>query len=127
MGLVLAVGCATTVPPLSPPKPLQPGDLRSLAGQWEGSATGNVGPSPFMGSAFHSVQLTLAEDGTARSIIDGRQGEGTFRIADGRIVFDGSFVRGSATLHERAGQPVIRGDGTLVGVQGWTTFELTRK
>ena len=73
-GLVLAAACATALPPLSPPKTLQPGDLRSLAGQWEGSATGNVGPAPFMGSAFHSVQLTLAEDGTFRSVVDGKLG-----------------------------------------------------
>jgi hypothetical protein len=80
-----------------------------------------------MGSAFHSLSLTLAEDGTFRSIVDGKLGQGTARIADGRIVFEGSFTRGSATLHERAGRPVIRGDGTLVGVQGWSAFELTRK
>ena len=37
------------------------GDLRTLAGQWEGSATGNIGPSPFMGTAFHSLQVTVAD------------------------------------------------------------------
>jgi hypothetical protein len=126
-GLVLAAACATALPPLSPPKTLQPGDIRSLAGQWEGSATGNVGPAPFMGSAFHSVQLTLAEDGSFRSIVDGKLGQGTARIADGRIVFEGSLTRGTATIHERAGRPVMRGDGTLIGIQGWSAFELTRK
>lgn len=128
-GLVLAVavGCASTAPPLSSPKTLQPADMASLAGQWQGNITGALGSSGTFGRGFNTLQLTVDRDGAFRSNINGVPGQGTIRIVDGKIVYEGSGSRGSATLHEREGRQVIRGDGTLVGAHGWSTFEVTRQ
>lgn len=122
---MITIGCATT-PPLPPPEVLNPGDLRSLAGEWEGTVTGAIGPGTLAGPRF-SVRLTVAADGTFTSNVDGKPGQGTARIEDGKLVFVGSNSRGSAALYKQSGRSVLRGEGTLVGTSGWSTFEVTRR
>jgi hypothetical protein len=126
--LLVTAGCATAPPPLPPPKVLQPGDLRSLAGQWQGNSTGAIGSGPFAGRSM-SVRVTFGEDGTFTSIVDNVPGRGTARIADGKNVYEGSGSRGTAQLYETSAGAgwLLRGGGTLVGFPGWNTFELTRR
>src|SRR5262245_62276860 len=117
--LVVAAGCAMAPPatPLSPAKALQPGDMKMLAGQWDGTIRGSTGPGQFGGSAF-PVTVTIGEDGKFTSNISGRPGEGSAQIVDGKLSFTGSSTRGVATLHERGGPPVLRGQGPLVRIDG---------
>jgi hypothetical protein len=126
--LVVAVGCASapTAAPLSPAKALQPGDLKMLAGEWEGTIRGAVGPGQFGGSAF-PVRVTVGEDGKFTSNISGRPGEGTATIVDGKLSIAGSTANGIATLHERGGKPVLRGEGKLLGIDGTSQFEVTKR
>lgn len=64
---------------------------------------------------------------TFTSNVDGKPGQGTARIEDGKLVFVGSNSRGSATLYKQGGRSVLRGEGTLVGISGWSAFEVTRR
>ena len=128
--LVVAAGCASgpqaSAPPLSPAKALQPGDLKMLAGEWEGTIRGSTGPGQFGGSSF-PVRVTVGEDGKFTSNISGRPGEGTATIVDGKLAIAGSTANGVATLHERGGKQVLRGEGRLVGIDGTSQFEVTKR
>lgn len=122
--LLVAAGCASTpVAPLSAPIPIT--SFQAVAGEWKGTITGTLGAGSFAGSAY-PARVTIAPDGSFTSVVNGQPGQGKGEIKDGKIVFDGSNTRGTATLHDRAGQPVLRGEGTLVGATGWSVFEATR-
>lgn len=126
LGAVLlgVAACATTpAAPLSAPMPIS--SFQAIAGEWRGTISGTIGAGSFAGSGF-PVRVTVAPDGSFTSTINGMPGQGAGRIQDGKVVFEGSSTRGTATLHERGGQPVLRGEGTLVGMNGWSTFEVTR-
>jgi hypothetical protein len=123
VALAAAACAATPVAPLSAPMPIA--SFQAVAGEWKGTITGALGASTFQGSSY-PARLTVAPDGTVTSSINGMPGQASGQIREGKIVFEGSRVRGTATLHERAGQPVLRGEGTLVGMPGWSVFELTR-
>jgi hypothetical protein len=112
--------------PLPPAKMLQPGDLPSLAGDWEGDARFAKGAGDFTGPRA-SVKLTVAPDGSYTSNMDGNQGVGKASIQNGRVVFQGTNTKGTATLHEGDGRRVLKGEGSWVGRQGETAFELTKK
>ena len=128
--LVVAAGCASgpqaSAPPLSPAKALQPADMKMLAGEWEGTIRGSTGPGQFGGSSF-PARVTLGEDGKFTTNVSGRPGEGSAQIVDGKLSFTGSTTRGVATLHERGGKQVLRGEGTLVGIDGTSQFEVTKR
>lgn len=125
---LLGVGCATTSTstPLPPARALQPGDLASLAGEWEGTLRGLAGTGPGGGQST-SAKVTVAPDGSYTSSIQGRPGAGKAVIADGKVVFQGSTTRGTATLYEGGGRQVLKGEGTWVGMDGQSAFELTRR
>ena len=127
--LVLTGGCAGTPPaaPLPPAKALQAGDLASLAGEWEGSLEGVGGTGPLGGRRAQLVRVVVAPDGSFTSNVNGQPGVGNSRIEDGKIVFEGSLTRGVATYHEGDGRKVLRGEGTWVGVNGRSAFELTKR
>jgi hypothetical protein len=114
---------ATALPPA---KALQPGDLASLAGEWEGTLRGKAGTGPLAGQST-PVKVTVAPDGSYTTSIQGRPGAGMARIADGKVNFAGSTTRGTATLHEGGGRRVLRGEGTWVGFDGESSFELTKR
>jgi hypothetical protein len=128
----LAGGCAsmsqssTAAPALPPAKALQPGDLASLAGEWEGTLRGKAGTGPLAGQST-PVKVTVAPDGSYTTSIQGRPGAGMARIADGKVNFAGSTTRGTATLHEGGGRRVLKGEGTWVGFDGESAFELTKR
>jgi hypothetical protein len=128
---LVASGCAgtgtSTAMPLPPAKMLQAGDLASLAGEWEGRLEGSAGAGPPTGRRADSVRVTVAPDGSFTSNIDGVPGVGKARIADGKILFEGSAARGTATLHEGDGRRVMAGQGTWVGFPGEAAFELTKR
>jgi hypothetical protein len=69
----------------------------------------------------------VAPDGSYTSNVDGVPGQGRGRIEGGKIVFEGSATRGTATLHEGDGRRVIVGQGTWVGFPGDSAFELTKR
>jgi hypothetical protein len=129
--MVLAGGCAmsttsSTASSLPPAKALQPGDLASLAGDWEGTLRGQAGTGPYAGQSA-PARVTVAPDGSYTTNIQGRPGAGRATIADGKVVFQGSTTKGTATLHEGGGRRVLRGEGTWVGYDGQSSFELTQR
>ena len=128
--VLVASGCASTGPstamPLPPAKMLQAGDLASLAGEWQGTLRGVVGTGPLQGRTAHA-RVTVAPDGSFTSNIDGNPGAGKGRIEGGKVVFEGSITRGVATLHEGDGRRVLKGEGTWVGYDGRSAFELTKR
>lgn len=122
-------GCAgreTSSAPLPPAKTLQAADLASLAGEWHGTlrGVGTTGPLP---GRTANVRVTVAPDGSFTSNIDGVPGSGRGRIEGGKIMFEGSTTRGTATLHEGAGRRVLVGQGTWVGFEGNSAFEVTKR
>jgi hypothetical protein len=52
---------------------------------------------------------------------------GTFRIADGKVMYEGANMRGAATLHGSGADQVLKGEGTWVGSTGLSSFELRRR
>ena len=132
VALMLVSGCAGTGPaamPLPPAKMLQPADLASLVGEWQGTLRrGGQGPGP-AGIAERSGvgRVTIAPDGTYTSNFGGAMGAGKARIEGGKLVFEGSGARGTATLHDGEGRRVLKGEGTWVGFVGNTEFELTKR
>lgn len=126
---MVAGGCAgreMASAPLPPAKTLQPGDLASLAGEWRGTlkGVGTTGPLP---GRTANLQVTVAPDGSFTSNIDGVPGAGKGRIEGGKVIFDGSTARGTATLHEGGGRRVMVGEGTWVGFPGNAAFEMTKR
>jgi hypothetical protein len=61
---------------------------------------GTTGPVP---GRTANVRVTVAPDGSFTSNLDGNPGVGKGQIKRGKIVFDGSVTRGTATLHEGDG------------------------
>lgn len=134
VGLVVAValvsGCASTgssAMPLPPVKMLQPADFASLAGEWQGILRGAAGTSPASMGRSTIVSVTVAADGSYTSNIGGLPGVGKAGIEGGKVVFAGSVTRGTATLYEGDGRRVLKGEGTWVGYEGNTEFELTKR
>ena len=140
VGLTLALagaligGCAMSmdVPSggaaLPPAKTLQPGDMASLAGDWQGSLQGSGSPGAAASAGRRAnLRVTIAPDGKFTSNIDGTPGAGSGRIENGRIVFEGSASRGVATLHEGGGRQVLVGEGTWIGFMGNSAFQITKR
>ena len=127
--VLLVSGCAgggtQAAKPLPPAKALQPTDLASLAGNWEGTLEG--GSSPFTGRRTSLVRVTVAPDGSFTSNIGGVPGAGKGKIEGGKFVFEGSATRGVATYHEGDGRRLLKGEGTWVGFDGQSAFELTKR
>ena len=73
--VLLVGGCAGTgtqaAKPLPPAKALQPTDLASLAGDWEGTLEGGSGP--FTGRRTSLVRVTVAPDGSYTTNISGER------------------------------------------------------
>jgi hypothetical protein len=125
----IAVGCTgakSAQAPLPPARTLQASDLAGLAGEWQGTlrGVGSTGPLP---GRTANARVTMAPDGSFTSNIDGTPGQGNARIEGGRIIFEGSATRGTATLHEGGGRKVIVGEGTWLGVPGNSAFQLTKR
>ena len=136
LGIVLALvllvgGCAGTgtsaAKPLPPARALQPADLASLAGEWEGTLEGAAGSGPFPGRRAQLVRVTVQPDGSYTTNINGQPGAGKGRIEDGKVVFEGSATRGVATYHEGDGRKVLVGEGTWLGFDGRSAFEMTKR
>jgi hypothetical protein len=130
LAVMLGGGCAgtgtSTAMPLPPAKMLQASDLAGLAGEWRGTlrGVGTTGPLP---GRTANVRVIVAPDGSFTSNIDGNPGVGKGRIEGGKIAFEGSVTRGTATLHEGDGRRVLKGEGTWVGFEGNSAFELTKR
>jgi hypothetical protein len=128
--LVVAVaslaGCATTPAPALPPAvTLQPADLRSLAGEWEGSVTGSRSGT-FDGPRL-SGTMSVKEDGSFTSNLSGQPGAGQLRIVDGKLMYEGANMRGTATVHGTGTDQVLVGQGTWVGSPGQSSVRMKRR
>jgi hypothetical protein len=129
LAVLVASGCAGTGSspmPLPPAKMLQPPDLASLAGEWHGTLRGSGGPNPAAGRSAVGT-MTLAPDGSYTTNVSGQPGAGKARIEGGKIVFEGSATRGTATFYEGDGRRILKGEGTWVGFPANTEFELTKR
>jgi hypothetical protein len=113
--------------PLPAAKTLQPADLASLAGEWQGTLKGATGTGPASAGRPASGRVTVSPDGSYTSNVNNLPGSGKARIDGGKLVFEGSGTRGTATLHEGDGRRVLKGEGTWVGFDGNTEFELTKR
>ena len=131
VAMALGAGCAqmkaaAPAPESLPPaRTLQSADLAGLAGEWEGMLTGAGLGAQSGGRA--NVRVTVAPDGAFTATVDGQPGLGKARIQDGNVVFEGSTTRGTATLYEGGGRRVLRGQGTFVGIDGESVFEVTKR
>jgi hypothetical protein len=125
LALTFAAACATA-PPAPAGKMVPVTDLAMLAGEWEGTLTGAVGGGSFTGPRF-AARVTVGRDGTFTSVVDGKPGQGSARVADGKLLYQGTTSRGTATLYDREGRLVLRGEGTLVGYDGFAMWEMTRR
>jgi hypothetical protein len=126
VAVALLSGCATTPPAALPPAvTLQPGDLKSLAGEWEGSVTGSRAGT-FDGPRI-SGTMSVKEDGSFTSNLSGQPGSGTLRIVDGKVHYEGANMRGTATLHGTGKDQVLMGQGTWVGSDGQSSVEMKRR
>jgi hypothetical protein len=112
--------------PLPPAKMLQPADMAGLAGEWQGTLRG-VGSSGPLPGRTANARVSVAPDGSFTTNIDGVPGQGKGRIEGGKILFEGSTTRGTATLHEGGGRRVMVGEGTWLGFPGQSAFELTKR
>jgi hypothetical protein len=130
LAAALVAGCggtmSQTAAPLPPAKALQASDLAALAGEWQGTLRGVGSTGPLPGRSANA-RVTVAPDGSFTTNVDGVPGQGKARIEGGKIVFEGSATRGTATLHEGGGRSVIVGEGTWVGLPGSSAFELTKR
>jgi hypothetical protein len=119
-------GCAAAPPaPLPPAVTLQPGDLKSLAGEWEGSVTGSR-TGTFDGPRL-SGTMSVKEDGSFTSNLSGQPGVGQLRIVDGKLMYEGANMRGTATVHGTGKDQVLKGQGTWVGSPGQSSVEMKRR
>ena len=127
VALAFLAGCAASPPaaPLPPATAIQGGDVKSLAGNWEGYVTGSRSGT-FDGPRILG-QVSIKEDGTFTSNLGGAPGLGTFRIVDGKAVYEGANMRGTATLHGSGAQQVLKEEGTWAGSPGQSSFELRRR
>jgi hypothetical protein len=128
--VMVVVGCTgrqmSAAAPLPPAKTLQPGDLASLAGEWQETIRGVDTTGPLPGRTANA-RVTVAPDGSFTSNIDGVPGAGKGRIEGGKVVFEGSTTRGTATLHEGGGRQMLVGQATWVGFEGNSAFEVTKR
>jgi hypothetical protein len=124
--VAVLAGCATPAPPLPPARMLQAGDLKSLAGEWEGSAKGTAGQGAYGGPGL-SATVVVKEDGTFTSNMGGITGVGTWQIVNGKVSYEGSTMRGIGTLYGSGAQEVFKGEGTVTGMVGQSSVELRRK
>lgn len=96
----------------TPSAAVTPTDVSSLAGKWRGWYIGASGSSL-------PLEVNVSPDGTYRSRIGSQTGMGTFKVADGKIHASGQLLGPTApfertavaTLSEKNGRPVIRGQG----------------
>jgi hypothetical protein len=102
------------------------GGTMSQTGEWQGTLRGVGSTGPLPGRSANA-RVTVAPDGSFTTNVDGVPGQGKARIEGGKIVFEGSATRGTATLHEGGGRSVIVGEGTWVGLPGSSAFELTKR
>jgi hypothetical protein len=128
--LVVAVaslaGCAMAPPaPLPPAVTLQPGDLKTLAGEWEGTVTGSR-TGTFDGPRL-SGTMSVKEDGSFTSNLSGQPGVGQLRVADGKLMYEGANMRGTATVYGTGKDQVLKGQGTWVGSPGQSSVEMKRR
>jgi hypothetical protein len=126
VALAFLAGCAMSPPaPLPPAVAIPAGDTKSLAGEWAGTVTGSRSGT-FDGPRVAGT-VSIKEDGTFTSNVGGQPGVGTFRIVDGKAMYEGANMRGTATLHGTGAQQVLKGEGTWVGSLGQSSFELRRR
>ncbi len=134
VALMLVSGCAGTgtspaATSLPPAKMLQPADLAGLAGEWQGTLRrGGQGPGP--ASIAERSGVGRVEHRVGRVVhleLQRRHGDREGRIEGGKLVFEGSGSRGTATLHEGDGRRILKGEGTWVGYSGNSEFELTKR
>jgi hypothetical protein len=124
--MAFLAGCATAPPaPLPPAVTLQPGDLKSLAGEWEGTVTGSRSGT-FDGPRL-SGAMSVKEDGSFTSNLAGQPGGGTLKIVDGKLMYEGANMRGTATVHGTGKDQVLKGQGTWVGSTGQSSVEMKRR
>jgi hypothetical protein len=129
LAAILAGACAGTGAPtmaLPPARTLQPSDLAGLAGEWQGTLRGTIGIGHHPGRSAVG-RVTVSPDGSYTSNVDGAPGVGKARIEGGWVIFEGSTTRGTATFYEGGGRQVLKGEGTWVGLDGHTEFELTKR
>ena len=112
--LALLTGCATPAPPLPPARMLQAGDLKSLAGEWEGSAKGTPGQGAYGGPGL-SAKVVVKEDGTYTSNMGGVTGVGRWQIVDGKVSYEGTTMRGIGTLYGSGARGGLQGRGNRDG------------
>ncbi len=89
---VSVLGCATGS---STAKAVAPGDVKSLAGTWNGTVTG-PGGKPISG-----VELQVSSDGTYTMLGGGFTSRGTFQVKDGKLMSTSTYTSGGVATGQR--------------------------
>ncbi len=93
--MAVLVGCAAA-PPDVPPRVMQPGDFKMLAGPWTGSS--NVQAE--LSEALRGVIEETGAFFTVPRASAGSQLPGMMRIVDGGVVYESRTSKGTMTFHE---------------------------
>ncbi|HSF07707.1 MAG TPA: hypothetical protein VLG10_18150 [Methylomirabilota bacterium] len=122
---VSLLGCAAMEQPK--PRAIQPGDLKTLAGVWDGYV---IGP----GGSSERGELTINPDGTYGARMGAFSSTGVLRVVDGMLVAESKTTTGGAAtgprqstmmLGEQGGTLVLSGRGR--GDAGPFSFELKKR
>ena len=88
-------GCATPSPG-GPARVMQPGDFKTLAGNWYGSELIQQAPP-------QAIQAVIQDTGAFYTVLRGMPGAqrpGIMRIVDGGVVYETATSKGTMTFHE---------------------------
>jgi hypothetical protein len=100
------LGCAALEKPK--PRTIQPGDLKSLAGAWDGYV---IGP----GGSSERGELTINPDGTYGARMGAFSSTGVLRVVDGMLVAESKTTTGGASIGPRQSTMMLgEQGGTLV-------------
>ncbi|HEY7364998.1 MAG TPA: hypothetical protein VIE37_12905 [Methylomirabilota bacterium] len=103
---VSLLGCAAMEKPK--PRTIQPGDLKTLAGVWDGYV---IGP----GGSSERGELTINPDGTYMSRMGAFSATGVVRVVDGTLVAESKTTTGGVSIGPRQSTMMLgEQGGTLV-------------
>jgi len=111
---IVFAGCASAPPPRS----LSEADVNLVVGKWSGPAD-YVAPGSSISKPTH--RFTFTADGKFSEMMGTWISSGTFRIADGKVLFEGPNSKGALALYESDGQRTLEGSGQVL-VGAWMSL-----
>ena len=113
-----ATAQTTSTPPAT--RVLQPEDVSSFAGTWEGWAQ-------FPGGTRFSISRTIKADGTFRTVSQPGISTGRLWISDGKILYETGNSTGTMTLREEGGKRILSWQGPSRDGRGTISGEMAQQ